>query len=119
MCSEHVTILCFYSNISSDQMLYSEKDLEKSMDKIETVNFHQVRGPGGEMWLAQNLTSTAFYLASEILLVVDNAKSGIWHICVCMVHINACVGDIFLLKTRLFRLDPHFLLILRHEESLT
>ena len=31
-----------YSNISADQMLYSEKDLEKSMDKIETVNFHQV-----------------------------------------------------------------------------
>ena len=31
------------SNISSDHMLYSEKDLEKSMDKIETVNFHQVR----------------------------------------------------------------------------
>lgn len=26
-------------------MLYSEKDLEKSMDKIETVNFHQVRQP--------------------------------------------------------------------------
>jgi len=23
-------------------MLYTEKDLEKSMDKIETVNFHQV-----------------------------------------------------------------------------
>ena len=22
-------------------MLYSEKDLEKSMDKIETINFHQ------------------------------------------------------------------------------
>lgn len=31
-----------FSNISTDQMLYSEKDLEKSMDKIETVNFHQV-----------------------------------------------------------------------------
>ena len=24
-------------------MLYTEKDLEKSMDKIETVNFHQVQ----------------------------------------------------------------------------
>lgn len=29
------------SNIAADQMLYTEKDLEKSMDKIETVNFHQ------------------------------------------------------------------------------
>ena len=34
-------IFC-YSNIAADQMLYTEKDLEKSMDKIETVNFHQV-----------------------------------------------------------------------------
>ena len=31
------------SNISTDQMLYNEKDLEKSMDKIETVNCHQVQ----------------------------------------------------------------------------
>ena len=30
------------SNISTDQMLYTEKDLEKSMAKIETIHFHQV-----------------------------------------------------------------------------
>ena len=30
------------SNIATEQMLYTEKDLEKSMDKIETINFHQV-----------------------------------------------------------------------------
>lgn len=30
------------SNISSDHMLYTERDLEKSMDKIEIINFHQV-----------------------------------------------------------------------------
>ena len=35
------------SNISSDHMLYNEKDLEKSMDKIEIINFHQVRGERG------------------------------------------------------------------------
>jgi cleavage and polyadenylation specificity factor subunit 3 len=29
------------SNISTVDMLYTEKDLESSMDKIETVNFHQ------------------------------------------------------------------------------
>lgn len=42
---KHSYKTCFhfdFSNISTDQMLYSEKDLEKSMDKIETVNFHQV-----------------------------------------------------------------------------
>jgi len=30
------------SNIGTDDMLYSDKDIENSMDKIETVNFHQV-----------------------------------------------------------------------------
>ncbi|XP_064634413.1 cleavage and polyadenylation specificity factor subunit 3-like [Lineus longissimus] len=29
------------SNIATEQMLYSETDIESSMDKIETVNFHQ------------------------------------------------------------------------------
>ena len=36
-------VFACHSNIAADQMLYTEKDLEKSMDKIETVNFHQVR----------------------------------------------------------------------------
>ncbi|XP_074660015.1 cleavage and polyadenylation specificity factor subunit 3-like [Tubulanus polymorphus] len=29
------------SNISTEQMLYAETDIEVSMDKIETINFHQ------------------------------------------------------------------------------
>ena len=29
------------SNISTDQMLYTEADLEAAMDKIETINFHE------------------------------------------------------------------------------
>lgn len=33
---------CHFSNISTETMLYTEKDIESSMDKIETVNFHQV-----------------------------------------------------------------------------
>lgn len=32
-----------YSNMTADQMLFTEKDLEKSMDKIETVHFHEVK----------------------------------------------------------------------------
>jgi hypothetical protein len=28
--------------MTADQMLFTEKDLEKSMDKIETVHFHEV-----------------------------------------------------------------------------
>uniref|UniRef100_H3C2X6 Cleavage and polyadenylation specificity factor subunit 3 n=1 Tax=Tetraodon nigroviridis TaxID=99883 RepID=H3C2X6_TETNG len=35
------------SNISADEMLYAETDLEESMDKIETINFHEVREVAG------------------------------------------------------------------------
>ena len=30
------------SNMTAEQMLFTEKDLEKSMDKIETIHFHEV-----------------------------------------------------------------------------
>lgn len=36
-----------YSNISADDMLYTETDLEESMDKIETINFHEVKEVAG------------------------------------------------------------------------
>uniref|UniRef100_UPI00358E2A3F cleavage and polyadenylation specificity factor subunit 3-like n=1 Tax=Myxine glutinosa TaxID=7769 RepID=UPI00358E2A3F len=35
------------SNISADDMLYTEQDLEDSMDKIETINFHEVKEVSG------------------------------------------------------------------------
>ncbi|XP_050806705.1 cleavage and polyadenylation specificity factor subunit 3 isoform X3 [Gopherus flavomarginatus] len=35
------------SNISADDMLYTETDLEESMDKIETINFHEVKEVAG------------------------------------------------------------------------
>ena len=35
------------SNISTDQMLYTESDLEAAMDKIETINFHEEKEVGG------------------------------------------------------------------------
>ncbi|KXJ20960.1 cleavage and polyadenylation specificity factor subunit 3 [Exaiptasia diaphana] len=35
------------SNIAVEDMLYSESDLEKSMDKIETIHFHQEKEVGG------------------------------------------------------------------------
>jgi len=31
----------FHRNISADHMLYTEADLEASMDKIEVLNFHE------------------------------------------------------------------------------
>lgn len=39
--------LIYRSNISADDMLYTETDLEESMDKIETINFHEVKEVAG------------------------------------------------------------------------
>lgn len=35
------------SNIATEDMLYTEKDIENSMDKIETINFHQEKDVNG------------------------------------------------------------------------
>ena len=35
-------------------MLYSEKDLEKSMDKIETIHFHEQKDVGGVKFWCYN-----------------------------------------------------------------
>ena len=41
------------SNIATDQMLYTEQDLETSMDKIETINFHEEKEVNGiKFWWA-------------------------------------------------------------------
>jgi cleavage and polyadenylation specificity factor subunit 3 len=42
------------SNISTDHMLYTEKDLEKSMTKIETINCHQEVDVNGIKFTAYN-----------------------------------------------------------------
>ena len=42
MCHFHYCSLFLISNIATEDMLYTESDLEKSMDKIETIHFHQV-----------------------------------------------------------------------------
>ncbi|XP_044739743.1 cleavage and polyadenylation specificity factor 73 [Chrysoperla carnea] len=42
------------SNISTEQMLYTESDLEASMDKIETLNFHEEKDVLGIKFWAYN-----------------------------------------------------------------
>jgi cleavage and polyadenylation specificity factor subunit 3 len=37
-----IFIVLFHSNVSSDEMLYTEAELIASMPRIETINFHQV-----------------------------------------------------------------------------
>lgn len=49
-CLESLTLDCLNrvcSNISADDMLYTETDLEDSMEKIETINFHEVKEVAG------------------------------------------------------------------------
>lgn len=45
--SWYLAISLISSNISADDMLYTETDLEESMDKIETINFHEVKEVAG------------------------------------------------------------------------
>ncbi|XP_040568455.1 cleavage and polyadenylation specificity factor 73 [Lepeophtheirus salmonis] len=42
------------SNISTEQMLYSEQDLEASMEKIQTLNFHEEKEVKGIRFWAYN-----------------------------------------------------------------
>jgi cleavage and polyadenylation specificity factor subunit 3 len=42
------------SNIATEQMLYTEADLEASMDKIETINFHEEKDVLGIKFWAYN-----------------------------------------------------------------
>lgn len=42
------------SNIATDQMLYTEKDLEESMDKIDVINFHEEKEVGGVRFWCYN-----------------------------------------------------------------
>lgn len=42
------------SNIATEQMLYTEADLEASMDKIETINFHEEKDIMGVKFWAYN-----------------------------------------------------------------
>jgi cleavage and polyadenylation specificity factor subunit 3 len=50
MLSDYIKV----SNIATEQMLYTEADLEASMEKIETINFHEERDVMGVKFWAYN-----------------------------------------------------------------
>lgn len=50
MLSDYIKV----SNIATESMLYSEADLEASMEKIETINFHEERDVMGVRFWAYN-----------------------------------------------------------------
>ncbi len=71
---------------------------------------YQARSP----FVLKHTTSWRASEASETVLGVDNAKSGICYIYICRYVCMDCTyalltrarGTVFLKKTRLFRLDP-------------
>lgn len=50
MLSDYIKV----SNIATESMLYTEADLEASMEKIETINFHEERDIMGVRFWAYN-----------------------------------------------------------------
>ncbi len=64
------------SNISTEQMLYTEQDLEASMDKIETVNFHEEREVNGIKFWAYN----AGHVLGAAMFMIEIAGKQDWMI---------------------------------------
>ena len=58
-----------HSNITADHMLYTEKDLEKSLDRIEVVNFHQEVEVGGVRFWAY----TAGHVLGAAMFMIEIA----------------------------------------------
>lgn len=70
---------CF-SNISTDEMLYTETDIEKSMSKIETVNFHQEMDVNGiRFWCytAGHVLGAAMFMIEIAGVKVTKSKSTV------------------------------------------
>ena len=64
------------SNIATDQMLFTEHDLEISMDKIETLNFHEEKEVGGIKFWAYN----AGHVLGAAMFMIEIAGMYILHI---------------------------------------
>ena len=71
------------SNIAADQMLYSEKDLESSMNRIEVINFHQeVEVNGIKFWA---YTAGHVLGAAMFMIEIAGVKVSMW-ICEDIMH---------------------------------
>lgn len=97
----------FYcSNISADDMLYTETDLEESMEKIETINFHEVKEVAGiKFWCyhAGHVLGAAMFMIeiagvkvrSLFLFLVFTHHCHTNSVCVC---VSCCTQEIFPVK---------------------
>ena len=88
-----------FSNISADHMLYSEKDLEKSMDKIETIHFHEEKDVGGVKFWCYN----AGHVLGAAMFMIEIA--GVKVPSLCSLHftkIIMCVIEIAVVNIHFF-----------------
>lgn len=76
------------SNISADQMLYSEEDLEKSMEKIEVIDFHEQKEVNGvKFWcyVAGHVLGAAMFMIEiagvKVLYTGDFSRLEDRHLC--------------------------------------
>lgn len=60
-------------------MLYTEADLQKSMDRIETINFHEERDVGGVRFWAYNAGHVLG--AAMFMIEITGVKVSDWYIC--------------------------------------
>lgn len=89
------------SNISADDMLYTETDLEDSMEKIETINFHEVKEVAGiKFWCyhAGHVLGAAMFMIEIAGVKVSSsdvgpASSKCLHLC---GHVATCTHSEFL-----------------------
>ena len=78
------------SNIATDQMLYTEKDIEASMDRIETVNFHQETEVGGIKFWCYN----AGHVLGAAMFMIEIAGVKVWKLlyiyCIAILPVMCC-----------------------------
>ena len=67
------------SNISTDQMLVTESDLEAAMDKIETIPFHEEKEVGAIKFWCYNAGHAGVKILHDYeLCVCPNDKCGVY-----------------------------------------
>ena len=74
--------------MTAEQMLFTEKDLEKSMDKIETVHFHEVTFITQGRGTIQNYTVHAMKTTSQPLR--HHISPSVWFSFL-SIHFTKCI----------------------------
>ncbi|XP_063715525.1 cleavage and polyadenylation specificity factor subunit 3-like [Symsagittifera roscoffensis] len=89
------------SNIGSDDMLFSETDLDASMEKIETINFHQVQEISGVKFWCYH----AGHVLGACMFMIEIAGVRVLY-----TGDYSCEEDRHLMKAEVPQVKPHVLI---------